>query len=78
MESRMAPRPLPRRESLPWADTIRAMIPRLLLTLLAGSLLWASEPVVFNDDGGWCWYQDERVLVVNGKPRHRQRGLRAQ
>jgi hypothetical protein len=21
------------------------------------------EPIVFNDNGGWCWYQDERVLV---------------
>jgi hypothetical protein len=20
-------------------------------------------PIVFNDDGGWCWYQDERAIV---------------
>ena len=24
-------------------------------------------PVVLNDDGGWCWFQDERVLVVGGR-----------
>lgn len=35
--------------------------------LIAASLAFAGEPVVFNDDGGWCWYQDERVLVVDGK-----------
>lgn len=23
--------------------------------------------VVFHDDGGWCWYQDERVIVHDGK-----------
>jgi hypothetical protein len=23
------------------------------------------EPVVLNDDGGWCWFQDERALVVD-------------
>lgn len=22
-----------------------------------------SEIITFNDDGGWCWYQDERVIV---------------
>ncbi len=22
------------------------------------------DPVVLNDDGGWCWFQDERALVV--------------
>lgn len=25
------------------------------------------EPFVINDDGGWCWFQDERVLVHAGK-----------
>jgi hypothetical protein len=24
-------------------------------------------PVVVNDDGGWCWFQDERALVVGGR-----------
>lgn len=40
---------------------------RWLLPLIAASLLCASEPIVFNGDGGWCWYQDERVIVVNEK-----------
>lgn len=39
---------------------------RRLIPFLAASLLCASEPIVFNDDGGWCWYQDERVIVANG------------
>jgi hypothetical protein len=25
------------------------------------------EPFVINDDGGWCWFQDERVLVHGGR-----------
>lgn len=27
----------------------------------------APAQVVFHDDGGWCWFEDERVLVVGGK-----------
>ena len=23
--------------------------------------------ITFNDNGGWCWFQDERALVVDGK-----------
>jgi hypothetical protein len=34
-------------------------------------LLAAQEPIrppiVLNDDGGWCWFQDERALVVAGR-----------
>ena len=25
------------------------------------------QPVVLNDDAGWCWFQDERALVVDGR-----------
>lgn len=25
------------------------------------------EVITFNDDGGWCWFEDERVLVHGGK-----------
>ncbi|MCS7316250.1 MAG: BNR-4 repeat-containing protein [Bryobacterales bacterium] len=38
----------------------------LLLCPLAAPALAASEPIVFNDDGGWCWFQDERVLIHGG------------
>ncbi|MFC1757188.1 BNR-4 repeat-containing protein [Planctomycetota bacterium] len=28
----------------------------------------AGPPVItFNDDGGWCWFEDERAIVHNGK-----------
>lgn len=27
----------------------------------------AAEPIVLNDDGGWCWFEDERILVVDGR-----------
>ncbi len=27
----------------------------------------AREPVVLNDDGGWCWFQDERAIVAGGR-----------
>jgi hypothetical protein len=26
-----------------------------------------ATPVVLNDDGGWCWFQDERALVASGR-----------
>ncbi len=26
-----------------------------------------TAPVVLNDDGGWCWFQDERALVVGDR-----------
>lgn len=42
----------------------------MLLALLVASLtlpLAASDPIVFNDDGGWCWFEDERVLVVKNR-----------
>ncbi len=33
--------------------------------LFANSL--RSSPVLINDNGGWCWYQDERVIIHDGK-----------
>ncbi|AWB65856.1 hypothetical protein C2869_05110 [Saccharobesus litoralis] len=44
-----------------------------LSAILAGALSVAApfvslaEPVVLNDNAGWCWYQDERVIVHNNK-----------
>ena len=26
-----------------------------------------TQPLVLNDDGGWCWFQDERAIVVGGR-----------
>ncbi|MCK4999534.1 MAG: hypothetical protein KAS23_08360, partial [Anaerohalosphaera sp.] len=34
---------------------------------LSNSIVFASDLVVFNDNGAWCWYQDERVIVHNNK-----------
>jgi hypothetical protein len=31
---------------------------------LAAQELRRPQPVVLNDDGGWCWFQDERAIVV--------------
>ena len=49
---------------------MKQAFPRLLYILIAMSpLLHAASPpdvIVFNDDGGWCWFQDPRVLVLNG------------
>ncbi len=28
-----------------------------------GTVATPGELITFNDDGGWCWYQDERVIV---------------
>ncbi len=34
---------------------------------LAGNLWAQSSPIVFNTNGGWCWYQDERAIINNNK-----------
>jgi hypothetical protein len=55
----------------PWPRLLARSLPCLaLLTytgLLAPAVSAAGEPFVLNDDGGWCWFQDERVLVHGGK-----------
>lgn len=28
---------------------------------------FAADPIVFNDNGVWCWFQDERAIVHNNK-----------
>ncbi len=41
-----------------------------LFVLLAASFAAASQPddlIVLSDDGGWCWYQDERAILHDGK-----------
>lgn len=37
------------------------------LALAACFSALAAEPVVLNPDGAWCWFQDERALVYDGK-----------
>ena len=32
-----------------------------------GMPLHSGEPLVFNPDGGWCWFQDERGIIDNGR-----------
>ncbi len=34
---------------------------------LFSALAHAAEPIVFNDNGVWCWFQDERAIVHNDK-----------
>lgn len=49
-------------------------LPRFLWLLLAGfalaSITSAKSPSVlttFMEDGGWCWYQDPRAIISQGK-----------
>jgi CubicO group peptidase (beta-lactamase class C family) len=40
----------------------------MLLALCAGGVCPAfsdQQVITFNDNGGWCWFQDERVIVVD-------------
>ncbi len=37
-----------------------------LLAFVAHGKLQA-QPVMLNDDGAWCWFQDERAVIHNGK-----------
>ena len=49
--------------------TRRFLFPFVWAAISALSL-WGqqAQPVVtFNDDGGWCWFQDERIIVQNDK-----------
>ena len=39
----------------------------LFILVLTASQIHAGEVIAFNDNGGWCWYQDERVIVHDGK-----------
>lgn len=32
-------------------------------TIACGTVATPGEVITFNDDGGWCWYQDERAIV---------------
>ena len=52
---------------MPRLATRRAIGPCLLSLL--GTVLAAQDgkPVVLNDDAGWCWFQDERALVVGNR-----------
>jgi len=33
----------------------------------AVSVVFAGPLIIFNDNGGWCWYQDERAIVLEDK-----------
>jgi len=51
---------------------LRALLKRFAMGLASllflASALAASAPwVVLNDDGGWCWFEDPRVVVDGGK-----------
>ena len=41
------------------------MLRLLLLALLACAA--PAQMITFHDDGGWCWFEDERVIVVKGR-----------
>ncbi len=38
----------------------------LFSCFLAGNLWAQSNPIVFSNNAGWCWYQDERAIINNG------------
>jgi hypothetical protein len=45
----------------------RRATPILLLMAIACTSAVAADVGMFNDDGGWCWFQDERVVVDGNK-----------
>ena len=47
----------------------RFLLPALLVVSLGSSPagLMAEAPITFMQDGGWCWYQDPRAIIADGK-----------
>jgi len=40
----------------------------VLAMMPAGAQIRHGAPLIeFNDDGGWCWFEDERAIVAGGK-----------
>ncbi len=52
---------------------LRKLIPLAALALAGcshfkcGCLPFHDDPVVLSDDGGWCWFEDPRAIVEEGK-----------
>ena len=40
---------------------------KIAVLLLCTSAVFGGELLTFNDNGAWCWYQDERVIVHDNK-----------
>lgn len=49
-----------------FTSLLRAALLCVSICALSGRV-YPAEPIVFNDNGIWCWYQDERVIVHDGK-----------
>ncbi len=45
--------------------TMRILAAVLLLSIASNGL--ATDPITLQPNGGWCWFQAERVVVVDGK-----------
>ena len=42
----------------------------LIWAAISASSVWgqrAQPVIVFNDDGGWCWFEDQRAIVYKDK-----------
>lgn len=49
-------------------SSLRRSFACCILLVLAPSVVGAEPaPLVLSDDGGWCWFEDERVLVHDGR-----------
>lgn len=47
--------------------TVASIVTTLwLLTPMSWAASATNTIIVFNDNGGWCWFQDERAVVVGG------------
>ena len=46
---------------------MKLMTQGILMLMLTISSVMAADVIQFNDNGGWCWYQDERAIVQGDK-----------
>jgi hypothetical protein len=42
------------------------LVSLLSIVQIAGQVLANQQIITFNDDGGWCWFEDERAIIQNG------------
>ncbi len=47
--------------------SLKSNLPMIVLLLCITCRAFAAEVLELTDDGGWCWFQDERAVILDGR-----------